>query len=364
MKGMIPGASVWWNIGLLAIALSSLAHSSGDMGAQKAALTDALARQPSRASPVNSDPVSALLPTNTSAPQGITRVVSLETTLVPSPAHYAVLLPPGYEGAADPLPLILLLHGGGGDHRFLTDRMKPQIEQAWALGILEPAVVVTPSAGRSFYMDFRDGSQRWETFILKELLPHLHDTYLVSNDPRKTLIAGISMGGMGGLRLALKYPNRFGAVAALEPGIEPVMAYDDIELRDRFWRAEALFEQIYGSPVDREYWKQNNPANIVVSGAEGIRKNGLRIYLEVGDEDSFNLQRGTEFLHRVMVDHDVRHGYRWIDGADHTGNTIPARFMYAFAHLNQALAPPPADTTLGELHRRIRLMKQRAGLSP
>jgi S-formylglutathione hydrolase len=364
VKDMIPLAWVWWNVGLLSIALSCAAHGAGGRQAHDAARTDAVARHPFRTSTVNSDPVSALLRTDTSAPQGSTHVVSLETTLVPSPVHYAVLLPPGYKSAATPLPLILLLHGGGGDHQFLTDRMKPLIEEAWALGILQPAVVVTPSAGRSFYMDYRDGSQRWEAFILHELLPHLHDTYPVSNDSRKTLITGISMGGMGGLRLALKYPNRFGAVAALEPGIEPAMAYDDIELQDRFWRAEALFEQIYGSPVDREYWKQNNPANIVASGAEAIRKSGLRIYLEVGDEDSFNLQRGTEFLHRVLVDHDVRHGYRWIDGADHTGSTIPARFMYAFAHLNQALSPPPADATLDELHRRIRMMKQRAGLSP
>ena len=121
---------------------------------------------------------------------------------------------------------------------------------------------------------------------------------------------------MGSLRPALEYPDQFGAVASLEPGIEPVLAQDDIELQDRFWRAEVLFEEIYGTPVDREYRRQNNPANIVVNGAAAIRASGLRIYLEVGDEDGFNLQRGTEFLHRVLVDHDVKHGYRWIDGAE------------------------------------------------
>lgn len=121
---------------------------------------------------------------------------------------------------------------------------------------------------------------------------------------------------MGSLRPALEYPDQFGAVASLESGIEPMLAQDDIELQDRFWRAEVLFEEIYGTPVDREYRRQNNPANIVVNGAAAIRASGLRIYLEVGDEDGFNLQRGTEFLHRVLVDHDVKHGYRWIDGAE------------------------------------------------
>ena len=34
-------------------------------------------------------------------------------------------------------------------------------------------IVVTPSCERSFYMDYRDGSQKWETFIVTELLPEI-----------------------------------------------------------------------------------------------------------------------------------------------------------------------------------------------
>jgi hypothetical protein len=45
---------------------------------------------------------------------------NIETKLAPSPVEYAVLLPDGYETAKDPLPLLLFLHGGGGDRSFLT----------------------------------------------------------------------------------------------------------------------------------------------------------------------------------------------------------------------------------------------------
>lgn len=44
----------------------------------------------------------------------------IETKLVPSPVEYAALLPDGYETAKDPLPLLLFLHGGGGDKSFLA----------------------------------------------------------------------------------------------------------------------------------------------------------------------------------------------------------------------------------------------------
>jgi hypothetical protein len=73
----------------------------------------------------------------------------IETKLAPSPLEYAVLLPDGYETAKDPLPLLLFLHGGGGDRSFLT-RMRSVFDEMWKSGTLPPMVVVTPSAGRSF----------------------------------------------------------------------------------------------------------------------------------------------------------------------------------------------------------------------
>ena len=38
----------------------------------------------------------------------------LETNLMPGPVEYSVLLPDGYGPRAEPFPLLLLLHGGGG----------------------------------------------------------------------------------------------------------------------------------------------------------------------------------------------------------------------------------------------------------
>jgi S-formylglutathione hydrolase len=96
-------------------------------------------------------------------------------------------------------------------------------------------VIATPSAGRSFYMDYRDGSQRWETFVLGEFSEHLRKEYGATSDPQ-TCAMGISMGGMGALRMSMKHPNRFGAVVALEPGIDPAHRWEDVPARDRFWR--------------------------------------------------------------------------------------------------------------------------------
>ena len=150
----------------------------------------------------------------------------LETKLVPSPVEYAVLLPENYETAKEPLPLLLFLHGGGGDKSFLG-RMRPVLEEMWKAGTLPPMVVVTPSASRSFYMDYRDGSEKWETFLVTELLDHVRNKYKITRDRKGTLLFGISMGGMGALRLGFKYPEKFAGLAALEPGVDPVRIISD-----------------------------------------------------------------------------------------------------------------------------------------
>ncbi len=223
----------------------------------------------------------------------------IETKLLPAPVEFNVLLPDGYDAAKEPLPLLLFLHGGGGDRTFLT-RMRGAIDDMWKAGTLPKMVVVTPSAGRSFYMDYKDGSQKWESFIAGPFLEHLRQTYKITRERKGTLLFGISMGGLGGLRLAFKYPDRFEAVAALEPGIDPALKWKEVKPRNRFYRSDELMQTIFGKPFDEGYWEANNPASICVANASRIRASKLGIYVDVGDLDAFNINEGTEFIHRIM----------------------------------------------------------------
>lgn len=235
----------------------------------------------------------------------------LQTDLVPSPVEFSVLTPEAHEGGETPLPLMLALHGGNGDNGFLG-QIQPVIERAWKDRTLPPLIAVTPDADRSFYMDFRDGSQKWESFILGPLLDHLGHAHRLVPGREGTVILGISMGGLGALRLGFKHSDRFAGVAALEPGIEPALAFRDIEPRDRFYRPHDLYERIYGDPVDEAYWQDNNPANITKANAAAIGESHLAIYVECGDEDSFGLHRGAEFLHRILFDDGIPHQYRLV----------------------------------------------------
>ena len=287
----------------------------------------------------------------------------IETKLVPSPVEYNALLPDGYEAAKEPLPLLLFLHGGGGDRSFLT-RLRSAIDEMWKSGTLPPMVLVTPSASRSFYMDYRDGSQKWESFMIGPFLDHLRQTYKVTRQRKGTLLFGISMGGLGGLRLAFKYPDKFEAVAVLEPGIDPALKWKEVKPRNRFYRSDELMQTIFGQPFDEAYWESNNPASIAVASAEKIRASGLGIYIDVGDQDSFNIHEGTEFIHRLLWDYKIPHEYHLVRGADHVGRTIRPRTVEALEFLTRVLIPPPSDPEAEALKQRLEPMKRAAEKRP
>jgi len=252
----------------------------------------------------------------------------LPSKLVPSPVEYAVLLPDSYGNSVKPLPLLVLLHGGNGSHRELGNQ-RTIFEELWAENLLPDLVVVTPSAKRSLYMDYKDASEQWERFILGPFLDHIRGEYKVSKQQDQTLIAGASMGGLGALRIAFKNPNQFAGVVAFEPGIMPALMWKDVKPRHRFFRSNELLETLYGRPFDPDYWEANNPASIAKRTAMQIRESGLQIYVECGDADFLNLHEGAEFLHRLLWDEGVKHEYHLVRGADHLGRTLKPRFKAA-----------------------------------
>ena len=272
---------------------------------------------------------------------------TITSELVPSPRGYRVLLP----DAGDNLPLLLLLHGGGGSSEYL-ENVQPQIEACWANGTLPPMAVATPDAERSFYLDWANGSQRWESFLMQEFLPHLCATLPVEGSAATTMISGVSMGGHGTCRIGLRYPDRFRAMAAMEPAVMPAMELADVPQANVGFQSAEVIAERYGSPPDA-YWAENNPARIATLQADAIRASGICIYLEVGDEDFLLLNEGTEFLHQTLLAQGIAHEYRLVLGGNHVGRTLGPRFTDVLGFLARSLEdlePDPALEQIRKLH--------------
>ena len=133
-------------------------------------------------------------------------------------------------------PVLYLLHGLSDDDTIWLRRTS--IERYVApLGL----AVVMPQVHRSFYTDEAVGGRYW-TFISEEL-PQLVGTFFRLSARRDdTFVAGLSMGGYGALKWALRHPERFAAAASLSGAV-------DVErLRTSRVRTEDphLFDRVFG----------------------------------------------------------------------------------------------------------------------
>jgi putative tributyrin esterase len=140
-------------------------------------------------------------------------------------------------GAADePPPVLYLLHGLSDDDTIWLRRTS--IERYVApLGL----AVVMPQVHRSFYTDEAYGGRYW-TFVAEELPELVGRFFRVSHRRGDTFVAGLSMGGYGALKLALRQPERFAAAASLSGAV------DVAALASRSVRPEdpMLWQRVFG----------------------------------------------------------------------------------------------------------------------
>src|SRR5262249_35083865 len=79
-------------------------------------------------------------------------------------------------------------------------------------------IVVMPDVGNSWYVNWAkndDGQQnRWEDFIIKDLIGHVDANYRTIAKREGRAINGLSMGGYGGIMLGLKHPDLFCSIGS------------------------------------------------------------------------------------------------------------------------------------------------------
>lgn len=138
-------------------------------------------------------------------------------------------------GSTTPYPTLYLLHGLSDDHTIWQRRTSIE-RYAEEKGI----AVVMPAVHRSFYTDMATGHPYW-TYISEELPAKARAMFPLSAHREENFVAGLSMGGYGAFKLALRHPERFAAAASLSGALD--MAVED-KTSDPIWRAE--LQTIFG----------------------------------------------------------------------------------------------------------------------
>ncbi len=130
---------------------------------------------------------------------------SVDTLDIPSAGmnrsmRAAIVLPASYANAKTKYPVLYLLHGGGGT---FSDWLKqtPDRMLVHKLADQHNLIIVMPEGERlGGYLDSPlQKDNQFETYITKEVIDKIDNTYRTIRDRKGRLITGLSMGGARGL---------------------------------------------------------------------------------------------------------------------------------------------------------------------
>jgi len=156
------------------------------------------------------------------AQRAVVETVRFEADSVGRQMTYNIILPSGYENAANrdrQYPTLYLLHGYGNSYEGWSRFMGvPSYALQYEL------IIVMPDAGNSFYVNWAESSggvaNAWEDYITQDVIGHVEANYPALPQGEARAIAGFSMGGYGALTIGLRNPDLFASIGSQSGAFE------------------------------------------------------------------------------------------------------------------------------------------------
>lgn len=148
---------------------------------------------------------------------------------------------------SDGFPTLYLLHGLTED--FTAWMRKSSIER---YASAKDLAVVMPDADTSFYTDMACGKDYFK-FLNEELLDIAWKYFPLSKRREDNFVAGLSMGGYGAFKWALREPEKFEAAASLSGSLDIARVVEGVEEPEEREKLEWVFgnlDNIKGSNKD------------------------------------------------------------------------------------------------------------------
>ena len=228
----------------------------------------------------------------------------LASKLMAREMPYRVILPPDYlKNKDERFPVAYLLHGLTGHYNNWTDRTK-----LVSYAQKHKFIIVTPEGNDGWYTDSATvANDKYESYIIKELIPEIDKNYRTLADRKNRVIAGLSMGGYGGLKFGMKYPEMF-ALAGSFSGALGIASFPT----SRGAAFAKTIDAIFG-PTDSETRKGNDLFGLARALTPEKTKTLPFLYVDCGTED-FLFQSNRDFI-QLLIEKKVPHEFRQLPGA-------------------------------------------------
>jgi S-formylglutathione hydrolase FrmB len=264
---------------------------------------------------------------------------SFDSKCLGAPERYSIFLPPSFsKNPSQTYPVIYFLHGLINDETSWTveryGHIQNTLEQMMLSGKIPEFIMIHPRGDNSFYCNYIDGSKRYEDLIAEELVSYMETRYRAKKGRANRAIAGTSMGGYGALKIAMKYPDRYAAVAGqspiLFPGANPLELSEEAKTSRFYSFFASMLVPIFGEPLRQDIWDANNPLVL----AEKRNLKDLKIYFDYGTNDRYipmvHLDEGSKALDKKLTDAGIPHIFKVHPGEPHGWALIAA-------HLDETL---------------------------
>ena len=132
---------------------------------------------------------------------------------------YAYFAPPGFGTEQTPThtrwPLLILLHGKKGNYRTWPEQTRLAFYAAE-----HNMFLAFPEGGEGWSANAYDGQANYENDLMQDFVPHLQQTLPLLPSGKDWTIGGMSMGGQGAVKIALKYGRTFGLALSFSGAFE------------------------------------------------------------------------------------------------------------------------------------------------
>lgn len=216
---------------------------------------------------------------------------------------YRIILPSGYDSTVRRYPVLYLLHGLMGSYVDWESRTR-LTEYVKGLDL----IVVMPDGNDAWYTNSAgDPQDRFEDYIVKDLVSTIDASYRTISTRHARAVAGLSMGGYGAIKFALKYPHMFTFAGSLSGALNAASNIDLTKLPEKYAAGRM---RIFG-PTGGLTRTENDLLTLVAKVTDPARLPYL--YLDCGTSDPL-LKANRDFT-AWLPPQNIRYEYHEVPGA-------------------------------------------------